>query len=153
MKPKLSKIIAAIFIGILSLGIISPTYATSICENDNVSDEVRAANGCSGTGADVAELPDVVVNILNGIIAASGLIAVVFVIIGGVQYMTSAGDPGKTKKAKDTILYAVIGLIICVLAFAIVNFVIKNIIEYNSEKGDKEESSYIVQNNIAFLDK
>lgn len=154
MKPKLSKIIAAIFIGILSLGIISPTYATSICDNDNVSDEVLAANGCPNANADVAELPDVVVNILNGIIAVSGLVAVIFVIVGGVQYMTSAGDAGKLKKAKDTIIYAVIGLIICVLAFAIVNFVIKNIIEYNSEKGNKEDkSSYIVQNNIAFLDK
>ena len=46
--------------------------------------------------------------------------------------MTSAGDPGKTKKAKDTILYAVIGLIICVLAFAIVNFVIGGIINSNT---------------------
>ena len=42
--------------------------------------------------------------------------------------MTSAGDPGKVKKAKDTILYGVIGLVVCVLAFAIVNFVIANII-------------------------
>ena len=42
--------------------------------------------------------------------------------------MTSAGDAGKVKKAKDTILYGVIGLVIVVLAFAIVNFVIVNIL-------------------------
>jgi len=73
-------------------------------------------------------LEDNVVNIINGIIAVLGLVAVIVIIIGGVGYMTSAGDAGKVKKAKDTILYGVIGLIVCVLAFAIVNFVITNII-------------------------
>ena len=66
--------------------------------------------------------------ILNGVIAALGIVAVIVIIIGGVSYMTSTGDAGKVKKAKDTILYGVIGLVICVLAFAIVNFVIINII-------------------------
>ena len=69
-----------------------------------------------------------VINIINAIIGVLGLIAVVIVIIGGVQYMTSSGDAGKVKKAKDTILYGIIGLIICVLAFAIVNFVIANFV-------------------------
>ena len=66
--------------------------------------------------------------IINGVIAALGIVAVIVIIIGGVSYMTSTGDAGKVKKAKDTILYGVIGLVICVLAFAIVNFVIINII-------------------------
>lgn len=66
--------------------------------------------------------------ILNAIIGVLGIVAVVVIIIGGISYMTSAGDAGKVKKAKDTILYGVIGLIICALAFAIVNFVIGNII-------------------------
>ena len=69
-----------------------------------------------------------VINIINGVIGVLGLVAVVVVIIGGVQYMTSSGDAGKVKKAKDTILYGIIGLVVCILAFAIVNFVIKNII-------------------------
>ena len=69
-----------------------------------------------------------IITIINAVIGVLGLIAVVIVIIGGVQYMTSSGDAGKVKKAKDTILYGIIGLIICVLAFAIVNFVITNFI-------------------------
>jgi TRAP-type C4-dicarboxylate transport system permease small subunit len=69
-----------------------------------------------------------ITNILNGIIAVLGLVCVVVIIIGGVNYMTSSGDAGKVKKAKDTILYGLIGLIVCVLAFALVNFVISNII-------------------------
>ena len=72
-----------------------------------------------------------VVGILNGVIAALGLVCVVVIIIGGVNYMTSSGDSGKVKKAKDTILYGLIGLVVCVLAFALVNFVISNIIGGN----------------------
>lgn len=67
-------------------------------------------------------------SIINAIIGALGIVAVVIIIIGGVNYMTSSGDAGKVKKAKDTILYGVIGLVVCVLAFAIVNFVISNIL-------------------------
>lgn len=70
-----------------------------------------------------------ITNIVNAIIGALGIVAVVVIIIGGILYMTSSGESGKVKKAKDTILYGVIGLVICVLAFAIVNFVINNILK------------------------
>ena len=66
--------------------------------------------------------------IINVVIGVLGIVAVIVIILGGVQYMTSTGDAGKVKKAKDTILYGVIGLVVCVLAFAIVNFVIMNIL-------------------------
>ena len=75
------------------------------------------------------ELTGQIITIINGIVGALGLVAVVVIILGGVQYMTSSGDASKVKKAKDTILYGIIGLVICVLAFAIVNFVIANIIK------------------------
>ena len=65
--------------------------------------------------------------ILNAVIGVLALVAVVVMIVGGVSYMTSSGDTGKVKKAKDTILYACIGLIVCALSFAIVNWVIKAI--------------------------
>ena len=46
------------------------------------------------------------------------------IIYGGIIYTTSGGDPGKVKKGKDTIIYGIVGLIIAILAFVIVNFVI-----------------------------
>lgn len=69
-----------------------------------------------------------VIAILNAVIGVLSFVCVVVIIIGGVTYMTSSGDTSKVKKAKDTILYGVIGLVVCVLAFAIVNFVISNIL-------------------------
>ena len=66
--------------------------------------------------------------ILTAIIADLGLDCVVVMIIGGVNYMTSSGDSGKVEKAKKTILYGLIGLIVAALAFAIVQFVITGIL-------------------------
>ena len=58
------------------------------------------------------------------IVGLTGTVALVFIIIGGIHYMTATGDANKLKKAKDTILYAVIGLVISGLAFAITNWII-----------------------------
>lgn len=66
--------------------------------------------------------------IIKSVIGILGLVCVIVIIIGGVNYMTSSGDAGKVKKAKDTILYGVVGLVICVLAFAIVQFVLDTIL-------------------------
>ena len=67
-------------------------------------------------------------SILQGVIGVLGLACVVVMIIGGVNYMTSSGDTQKVKKAKDTILYGLIGLVVCVLAFALVNWVIGTVL-------------------------
>ncbi|MBR3329336.1 hypothetical protein IKG29_02295 [Candidatus Saccharibacteria bacterium] len=75
-----------------------------------------------GTGLSVT-----VGNIIQAVVGALGLVCVVIIILGGIQYMTSSGDAGKVKKAKDTILYGIIGLVICVLAFAITTFVINTV--------------------------
>lgn len=106
--------------------VVPHAYAADpICDNANISAEIKAANGCPGTSAPKLEIT--VTNILNAIIAVLGIVAVIFVIVGGVQYMTSTGDAGKVQKAKNTILYALIGLAICALSFAIVNWTIGTI--------------------------
>lgn len=61
--------------------------------------------------------------ILNWVYAVAGIVAVGYLVISGIQYVYSAGDPGKAAKAKNSILFAVIGLVIVLLAAAITNFV------------------------------
>ena len=142
MKSKVKFFLAAFLaITVLSIPFSTPTFAANnnnavdICNltdsnNEYVyPEEVRAAAGCPSAG--IVSVENVVTRIINGIIAVLGIVCVVFIVLGGVQYMTSAGDPSKLQKAKHTILYACIGLIICVLAFAITNFVI-NLINGNS---------------------
>lgn len=130
MKLKSARLISLALASLIGFSAFNtlPTLATDVCSS-NAAAEVKEAAGCNNNND---ALPSIIINILNAIIAVAGLVAVIFIIIGGFNYMTSAGDPGKTKKAKDTILYAVIGLIICVLAFAIVNFVIGGIINSNT---------------------
>lgn len=82
----------------------------------------------NGTGND---LSNAIIPIINGVIGVLGLVCVVVMIIGGINYMTSAGAADKVKKGKDTILYGLIGLVICVLAFALVNWVIAGVIGNN----------------------
>lgn len=57
--------------------------------------------------------------------AIVGIIAVVMMIVGGVRYITSGGDSGNVTAAKNTILYAIIGLVVVALAQIIVQFVLK----------------------------
>lgn len=92
--------------------------------NKASSEGVNMLGRHSGEVGTTTALTGEVTNIINVVIGIVGLIAVVMIIVGGVQYTLSAGDSGKVKKAKDTILYGIIGLIIALLAFAIVNFVI-----------------------------
>lgn len=87
-----------------------------------IGESVAPVNGGDNT------LTTDVTNIISAVIGILGLVAVIVIIIGGVNYMTSSGDASKVKKAKDTILYGCIGLVVCVLAFAIVNFVIGGIL-------------------------
>ena len=126
MKFKSIKLIALAMVSLIGITALSatPVFADDICSS-GASAEVKKAAGCSGGG----DLFNVIQGILNVVISIAGIIAVIFVIVGGVQYMTSSGDPSKTKKAKDTILYSVIGLIVCALAFAIVNFVLATILK------------------------
>ena len=86
----------------------------------------RAAAGCGQD--DIGRVEDSSLYIINVALGIIGLVAVIFIIVGGVQYVTSAGDSGKAAKARNTILYSVIGLIVAILAFAIVNFVLDAIL-------------------------
>ncbi len=66
--------------------------------------------------------------IFRVVFVISAAIAVLMVVIGGLSYVLSNGDPQKTAKAKDTILYSLIGLAVVVLASVIVSFAIGSIL-------------------------
>ena len=97
---------------------------------NTLADKTSGAGNITAVGNDgdgTTLITGDITNIINWIVGILGIVAVVVIIMGGVTYMTSAGDAGKVKKAKDTILYGLIGLVVCALAYAIVNFVISNL--------------------------
>lgn len=62
--------------------------------------------------------------VVGGVLMLAAAVCVVFIVIGAISYTLSLGDASKIKKAKDSILYAVVGLVIVGLAFLIIQFVI-----------------------------
>lgn len=74
---------------------------------------------------------DMVVNLIQWVVGVAGVVSAVFVVYGGITYTTSAGDPNKLQKAKNMILYALIGLVIVALAEIITAFVSNMIREAN----------------------
>lgn len=62
--------------------------------------------------------------ILSALFIVAGALAVVFVVVGGLRYVLSNGEPKDVEAAKNTIMYAVLGLIISLLASAIINWVL-----------------------------
>ena len=89
------------------------------------------------------EPTSVIENALQWFVGTSGVVALIFVVVGGVGYVTSAGDPGKLQKAKNTIIYALIGLVVVAVAELLVSF-ISGII-HNADPS----TSYINQTTIA----
>lgn len=69
----------------------------------------------------------ILTKIVQTLVFIIGAVSVLVIIIGGLRYVVSAGDPGGTKGAKDMILYAIIGLIVALLAQGIVSFVLSRV--------------------------
>lgn len=89
------------------------------------STETSIRDGISKTGpASTTDVDGVIKTIINILSLIVGIIAVIMIIIGGLKYITSSGDSNNITSAKNTILYAIIGLIIVALAQVIVLFVL-----------------------------
>lgn len=104
----------------------SPAYAANAlteeaCKSGDA--QQKAALGCEQE----AQAPSVIQNLLNAVIALVGIIAVGMIVVAGQRYITSNGDPGQVQQAKNMILYSIVGIIVAVLSFAIVNFVLSGV--------------------------
>ena len=80
--------------------------------------------------------------VVNILLWAVGILSVIMIIFSGFRYITSAGDAAKTKSAQSTLTYAVVGLIVAVFAWAIVNIVLDRIgVKTSSNSTDSSVSS------------
>ena len=75
-------------------------------------------------GSKKASLTDSIKLVVNVLLFIAGTIAVIMIILGGIRYVLSNGDSSQITGAKNTVLYSVIGLVVALLAYAIVNFVV-----------------------------
>ena len=97
-------------------GSLRQTYSNSISEC-NIADDHAGSN-------DLMKTINTIISVVLGVL---GILAVAYIIYGGFMLTTATGDPAKIKKARETIMYGVIGLVVALLAFAIVNFVLTSV--------------------------
>ncbi len=90
----------------------------SIREGVNSSKSADQADCLFGTGDGIFK------TITNVMLFVIGAVSVIMLIIGGIRYTVSNGDSTAVQNAKNTIMYAIIGIIVALIAFAVVNFVV-----------------------------
>jgi len=100
----------------------SPSSAQALCEG---SGGTYSGTSCSG-GTDKT-VGGILKSVANILIFLVGAVSVVMVIIGGLKYVLSNGDQSQVTSAKNTVLYAIVGIVVAFFAYAIVNFVLTNI--------------------------
>ena len=119
-------ILGSVFALVAVFSPLTPSVSAQTCEDDpSLSSGVDCANPGEGVPQTLfggeGSIFTTIVNVLLFII---GAISVIMLIIGGIRYTVSGGDSAAVTAAKNTILYAIVGLIVAFLAFAIVNWVL-----------------------------
>lgn len=134
------KTLARAFIGlaiVMSANVIMGAIRIALAGSTDI-------NGCTATSTCV-DTNQMVINLIQWVIGIAGAVAAIFVVYGGIAYITSSGDSGKLQKAKSMILYALIGLAIVALAEVITAFVSNMIRDANNKASS---SAYYINETI-----
>ena len=112
-------VVAAILYSTLTFTLNPSAHAFSL----GLQDGANAAKGADQV-SDLFGATGIFTTLTNVLLFIIGAISVIMIIIGGLRYVVSGGDSSKVSAAKNTILYAVVGIVVALLAYAIINFVI-----------------------------
>lgn len=118
-----------------ALVVVAPlSYAATdqVCNENKVSisEGVDCAKG-KDQSANLFGKTGIFKTVTNVLLFLIGAVSVIMLIVGGIRYVLSGGDSTAVTAAKNTILYAIIGIIVALLAYAIVNFVVTSFADSN----------------------
>ena len=125
-KKEMKKTIRTAFAGLLLVPVLAlgiSAVAGSVDVSAQISNGLQSVNTGNGPTNLTGE-GGVFTTIVNVLLFIIGAVSVVMLIYGGIRYTTSGGNANNVTAAKNTIMYAIIGLVIAIFAFAIVNFVV-----------------------------
>ena len=131
MSKKLKNIlISTLMVAVMVFG-VSIIYQTGNTEiagaiNSEITSGMNATSAGTSTPTDANVVIKNVTNIMFFII---GAVSVIMLIYGGIRYTTSGGNANSVTAAKNTIMYSIVGLVIAILAFAVVQFVVNQMME------------------------
>ncbi|HXH26387.1 MAG TPA: hypothetical protein VNG90_00665 [Candidatus Acidoferrum sp.] len=123
IKKSLKSLLLVPILALNVMALTAPAMAQSCGTADTIQNGIACAKP-NGAPTVLFGSGGVFTIIINAVLFIIGMIAVVMLIIGAVHYVTSGGDAAAVNKAKNTILYAIIGVVLSFMAYAIINFVV-----------------------------
>lgn len=133
LKLLLVSVASAVFAVASPFALTTAVHAQSTVGTDPISQSLcQGINGATSTDitdtncnaeAGTSTINNIIKQVVNIFSLVVGVVAVIMIIVGGLKYITSGGDSSSVSSAKNTILYAIIGLVIVALAQFIVRFV------------------------------
>ncbi|MDQ3158536.1 MAG: pilin [bacterium] len=130
LKKKLSIIVASLALALVPLLAVSTAHAqVNINENLNQGACLSTDTSADCPTGDEAEgqVNSIIEDVINFFSLIVGVVSVIMIIIGGFKYITSGGESAGTQGAKNTILFAIVGLVVVALAQIIVRFVLNRV--------------------------
>lgn len=110
--------------GALVLPMTAPVSAACDTSNQTLQGGVNCAAPSGQEGSTLFGANSIFTKVVNILLFLIGAIAVIMLIFGGIRYTISAGRDKEVEAAKNTILYAIIGIVVAFLAYAVVNWVL-----------------------------
>lgn len=103
--------------------IASSVFQQSSYVSASAAGEIKKGYTQAG-GSESDSLPDIIGTVVNTMLFIVGVLAVIMIIYSGIRYITAHGDKGQVESAKNTLIYSIVGLVVAIVAYAIVNWVI-----------------------------
>lgn len=127
LKLLIASIVAAAALVVPTVALTTPAYGQTEI-NPNLCNGINLGEGDTcPTDTDEEPIYNIINTIINIFSIIVGAVSVIMIIIGGLRYITSAGDSSNVTGAKNTILYAIVGLVIVIFAQTIIKFVVSRL--------------------------
>lgn len=134
---KISKIITA-GAGAATLGLV---YTQNAFAAGNGLTNVQSGVTTTKDAAGGLSMQTVISTVIGTMLFIVGLLAVVMLIYGGIRYVTSHGDKAQVTAAKETIMYAVVGLVVAIAAFAVIQWITNDVFKGGASSGSSSSES------------
>jgi len=132
MKKSIKTVFAGLLaVTVLALGVAYSPISTLASAECTDAQTITNGAGCAqpdSTPTEIFGVGGIFQTITNAALYIIGALSVIMLIYGGIRYTISMGDAKNVEAAKNTIMYAIIGIVIALLAYAIVNFVLVTLI-------------------------
>jgi hypothetical protein len=124
-------LIALVAMGLtVGIGIVAADPALAASAKDEICAGVGAASGTGGCTTKSGEptVDSIITSVVNILSLFVGILAIIMVIYSGFKYVTSGGDSGKISSAKNTLIYAIVGIVVAAVARPLVQFVLNRVL-------------------------